>query len=212
LINRHPSKVIDNLTPLERLNNQKPDYSTLRTFGCACWLHLHPYNSHKLQFRSKQCVFLGYSDLHKGYKCLDVSSGPICISRDVIFDEEVFPFSKLHPNAGAHLRSEIKLLPPTLIHSSIGTGVGQGVNQFIDISHDVTNISFEFENQVQNSGELPDEERVAENGISPIQNRQESAPGSQPVATLGATSMCGMHGSLVSALGEEPPCGVHNAP
>jgi hypothetical protein len=64
---------------------------------------------------SKQCVFLGYNDLHKGYKCLDVSSGRIYISRDVIFDEEVFPFSNLHPNAGAHLRFEIALLHQTLI-------------------------------------------------------------------------------------------------
>jgi hypothetical protein len=54
-----------------------------------------------------QCVFLGYSTHHKGYKCLDVSSGRVYISRDIFFDETVFPFSKLHPNAGAHLRSEI---------------------------------------------------------------------------------------------------------
>jgi hypothetical protein len=104
LINRLLSKVIDNLTPLERMHNQKPNYSALHTFGCACWPYLRPYNSHKLQFRSKQCVFLGYSDLHKEYKCFDVSSSRIYISRDVIFDEEVFPFSNLHPNTGACLR------------------------------------------------------------------------------------------------------------
>jgi hypothetical protein len=119
-----PSKVIDNLKPLERLHNQKPNYSALHIFGCACWSYLHPYNSHKLQFRSKQCVFLGYSDLHKGYKCLNVSSARIYISRDVIFDEEVFPFSNLHPNAGARLRSEIALLHQTLIPSNVVTGVG----------------------------------------------------------------------------------------
>ena len=45
--------------------------------------------------------------MHKGYKCLDVSSGCVYISRDVIFDENVFPFTELHPNAGARLRSEI---------------------------------------------------------------------------------------------------------
>jgi hypothetical protein len=48
--------------------------------------------------------------LHKGFKCLDVDTGRIYISCDVTFDEEVFPFSKLHLNAGAKLRSEAHLL------------------------------------------------------------------------------------------------------
>lgn len=75
LINRLPSKVISNQTPLERLCQQKPDYSMLRIFGCACWPNLRPYNTRKLEFRSKQCVFLGYSNMHKGFKCLDVKEG-----------------------------------------------------------------------------------------------------------------------------------------
>jgi hypothetical protein len=204
LINRLPSKTIDNLTPLECLI-KKPDYSALHMFRCACWPHLRLYNSHKLQFWSKQCVFLGYSDLRKGYKCQDVSSGRIYISRDVIFDKEVFPFSKLHPNAGARLRSKIELLPPTLIHVNIGTGVGQGANQFTDISPNVTNVAFDFENQVQNDEEEPGEERVAENGIDFIQNGQESASGSQPAATSGATSTCGVP---LSVPGAKSSCGT----
>jgi hypothetical protein len=39
----------------------------------------------------------------------------VYISRDVVFDETAFPFSTLHPNVGARLRSEISLLPPSLI-------------------------------------------------------------------------------------------------
>ena len=118
LINRVPSKVIHNETPLERLFNRKPEYSFLRTFGCACWPNLRPYNSHKLSFRSTRCAFLGYSNLHKGYKCLDISSGRIYISRDVAFDENIFPFSELNPNAGAQLRAEILLLPADLLSST----------------------------------------------------------------------------------------------
>lgn len=80
LINRLPSKVIDHDTPFAHLLGQQPDYNFLRTFGCACSPNLRPYNEKKLQFRSKQCVFLGYSNLHKGYKCLDPSQGRVYIS------------------------------------------------------------------------------------------------------------------------------------
>jgi hypothetical protein len=34
----------------------------------------------------------------------------VYISRDVVFDETIFPFASLHPNAGALLRKEILLL------------------------------------------------------------------------------------------------------
>jgi hypothetical protein len=63
-------------------------------------------------------VFLRYSNLHKGFKCLDPKEGRVYISRDVIFDEHVFPFEKLHPNAGALLRKEITLLPDILLNPS----------------------------------------------------------------------------------------------
>jgi histone deacetylase 1/2 len=107
LINRLPRKVIQNKTPTEHLFQTPPDYSFLRTFGCAVWPNLRPYNQRKLQFRSMQCVFLGYSGLHKGYKCLDITTRRLYISHDVTFDESIFPFSKLHPNTGAQLRTEI---------------------------------------------------------------------------------------------------------
>jgi len=42
LINRLPSKVINNETPYERLYGHPPDYSFLRTFGCAVWPHQDP--------------------------------------------------------------------------------------------------------------------------------------------------------------------------
>ena len=105
-------------------------------FGCDCSPNLRPYNSRKLSFRSKQCVFLGYSPRHKGVKCLDISTGRIYISRDVVFDENVFPFASLHPNAGALLRKEILLLPKHL-HSS--TSFDHGGNNGNDQSN-VTDI------------------------------------------------------------------------
>jgi histone deacetylase 1/2 len=37
LINRLPSRVINNETPFFRVHAKHPDYSFLKTFGCACW-------------------------------------------------------------------------------------------------------------------------------------------------------------------------------
>jgi histone deacetylase 1/2 len=129
LINRLPSKVIHNLSPTKKLFKEPPNYSFLRVFGCAVWPNLCPYNQRKLQFRSKQCVFLDYSGLHKGYKCLDISTGRVYISRDVTFDETVFPFSTLNPNAGAQLRAELLQLPSVLLNPSI-------LDQEINMRHD----------------------------------------------------------------------------
>jgi hypothetical protein len=113
LINQLPTKVLDFSSPLEILFNEKPNYASLRTFEGACWPNLQPFNTHKLQFCSRQCIFLGYSNLHKGFKCLDVAEGHVYISHDVVSDETVYPLHKLSPNIGAYLRAEILLLPST---------------------------------------------------------------------------------------------------
>jgi hypothetical protein len=111
LINLTPSKVIDYDTPIHHLLGVQPDYSNLRVFGCACWPNLRPYNATKLQFCSTRCVVLGCSNLHKGYKCLDTPTGHVYISRDIIFDEDVFPFAQLSSTVGAKYSSEVLLLP-----------------------------------------------------------------------------------------------------
>jgi hypothetical protein len=95
LINRLASRVIGFSTPIQKLTGAKPDFSMVKTFGAACWQNLRPYSVHKPNFRTKQCVFIGYSELHKGYRCLHIPTGRVYISRDVVFDEHVFPFSKL---------------------------------------------------------------------------------------------------------------------
>jgi histone deacetylase 1/2 len=86
-----PTPMLGKDTSVHRLFKTQPNYDFLRIFGCTCWPSLRKYNAHKLEFRSKQCVFLGYSPTYKGYKCLDRSTGRIYISRDVVFDESVFP-------------------------------------------------------------------------------------------------------------------------
>ena len=132
LINLLPSKVLNFETPVEKLLHQKPNNDSLRVFGCACWPNLRPYTKRKLSFRSKRCVFLGYSPLHKGVKCLDISIGRVYISRDVVFDENVFRFVDLNPNAGRRLCEEILLLPKDL-SSPASHNEGLHFNDYVPI-------------------------------------------------------------------------------
>ena len=86
-----------------------PDYTKLNFFGCACYPNTRSYNAHKFQFRSEEWTFLGYSFKHKGYKCL-TKSDRIYISRDVLFNEYCFPFSKIYCSMPSHspLASKLK--------------------------------------------------------------------------------------------------------
>ncbi|XP_073223425.1 uncharacterized protein [Cicer arietinum] len=61
-----------------------PDYSDLRTFGCLCFVHLPPFERHKLGVQSAQCTFIGYTYSHKGFVCYDISNQRFRISRNVI--------------------------------------------------------------------------------------------------------------------------------
>jgi hypothetical protein len=63
--------------------------------GYKCYPYTRPYSSHKLTPRSIPCVFLGYSSRYKYYKCLDLSTNRVYISRHVIFYELSFPFKDL---------------------------------------------------------------------------------------------------------------------
>jgi hypothetical protein len=99
--------------------------------------------------------------MHKGVKCLDVKSGRVYISRDVVFDETVFPFSSLHPNAGALLRKEILLLPESLHSNPVSSQGGEKHcteltpnDSIIPVSNNSTQVQqYAGENRMQNDEE-----------------------------------------------------------
>ena len=95
LINRLPTPNLHLNTPWELLFHTLLDYSSFKTFGCSCFPLLKPYNKHKLEFKSQECVFLGYANHSKGYLCLDLVHNKLIVYRHVLCDEVTFPFSKL---------------------------------------------------------------------------------------------------------------------
>ncbi|KAJ9540269.1 hypothetical protein OSB04_026775 [Centaurea solstitialis] len=92
-----PSTTIQYKTPFEVLFGFFPIYSHLRVFGCLCYPNTSPTSAHKLAPRSTACVYLGPSTDHRGYRCLDLITQKVIISRHVNFDETHFPFPDFQP-------------------------------------------------------------------------------------------------------------------
>lgn len=61
LMNLLSKKILDGVSPIEKLLGHKPDYQRLRVFRCLCYPLLQPYNRYKLQYKSAHYTFLSYA-------------------------------------------------------------------------------------------------------------------------------------------------------
>jgi len=111
LINRLPSQVLNNDSPFLRLFGKPPNYSTLRTFGCVCYVHLQPLKRTQLTTQSVKCAFLGYSTNQKGVICYDPHLHRIRVSRNVIFQEDTYFFTTNQDTHSSTSKSVLPLFP-----------------------------------------------------------------------------------------------------
>ncbi|CAN1176981.1 Retrovirus-related Pol polyprotein from transposon TNT 1-94 [Linum perenne] len=90
LINRQVTPILQNQSPYFSLYGRIPSYTMLRVFGCVCFVLLPRSERNKLTAKTAQCVFMGYSDNHKGYVCYDPHLRRMRISYHVVFLENQF--------------------------------------------------------------------------------------------------------------------------
>ena len=153
---------------------------------------------------------MGYSSLHKGYKCLHVPSNRVYISRDVIFYENVFPFVNmpnshtLPPVTESSLLSADQLMDvahslPLLANHGAGTGRGARLDVlipahapvYVDQQPQVVHGSY--------SGSAPVHMHGSASGSAPMHVHGSSTP----VHVHGFSTPMLLHGS--SASGCMPP-------
>ena len=95
LINQTPSRVLNFKTPLQKLQKlvPSPSINSLepRVFGCSAYVH---QALKKLDSRVIRCIFVGYTDLQKGYRCYDSNVKKMYVTRDVHFHENIPFFSQ----------------------------------------------------------------------------------------------------------------------
>ena len=109
MINRSPTKALDDKTPFEAWYGKKPNVSHLRVFGCSAYTHVPKDQRKKLDSKAKGCIFLGYATSRKGYRLYDQKTSSIVHSRDVVFNElsKVFPRSKVWTMTKPSVQSSI---------------------------------------------------------------------------------------------------------
>lgn len=90
--NRSPTAALQGkVTPAEAWFGQKPDVSGLRVFGCKAYSHVPKQKRGKFDQKSEVRIMVGYTI--NGYRLWDPITRTVHLSRDVIFDENVFPAS-----------------------------------------------------------------------------------------------------------------------
>ncbi len=89
--NRLPTKALGNMSPVEKLTGERPSLKHLRVWGCACYVYIPRTQRAKLDSPGVKCIFVGYQEGTKGYRCYNAETGRVIVSRDVTFDETDFP-------------------------------------------------------------------------------------------------------------------------
>ena len=61
--------------------------SYFHTFESICYAHVLKHNQTKLDPKVKKCIFVGYDTHRKGWRCMDLETKLVTVSRDVVADE-----------------------------------------------------------------------------------------------------------------------------
>ncbi|KAI5317026.1 hypothetical protein L3X38_036733 [Prunus dulcis] len=87
ILNRCPTKALNNITPFEAYSKRKASIAHLKIFSSLCYVHVPAELRHKLESKSVKGVFVGYATCEKGYIIFHPISKKLTLSRDVTFDE-----------------------------------------------------------------------------------------------------------------------------
>lgn len=117
IINRLPSSVLNNKCPYEVLYSKSPIYEDLKAFGCLDFVAASLSSTDKFAIRGVPCVFVGYPPTTKGYRLFNLADKSVLISRDVSFEETIFPFNDI---PGSKYLHPLPIQMPTASTSSKG--------------------------------------------------------------------------------------------
>ena len=87
LLNRLPTKALQQKTPYEAWYGYKPRLQNLKTFGCLYFSYIPQVKRDKLDKKAEPEIFIGYSSVSKAYRIYLPQNNKVIVSRDVQFFE-----------------------------------------------------------------------------------------------------------------------------
>lgn len=95
LINMISSTALSGKSPFEVFYDRKPNLQHLRFLGYLCYATRIGANTDKFDAKVEKAVHLRYFSTQKGYKLYSLTNHIMFVSIDIVFWENVFPFSSL---------------------------------------------------------------------------------------------------------------------
>ncbi|WRX23007.1 Reverse transcriptase [Theobroma cacao] len=89
ILNVTCTKALASKTPYELWYTYKPTVSHLRVFGCVCFAKVVDEKRSKLDPKALQAIHLGYSDVSKGHRLLDVKSESKSVDEEASETEDI---------------------------------------------------------------------------------------------------------------------------
>jgi len=159
-----PIPFLSNQSPYELVYSTKPDFSNLKVFCCLTYASSTNTRRTKLDSRSLKCVFLGYKSGTKGYVLYDIHSKSIFVTRNIIFHENIFPYSFSLPfdNFIASIDNshncDISMYDfPALLVSHATDLITDHVTSIVSDNAEVTNLDLRTSHKVKNRSRYLDQ-------------------------------------------------------
>lgn len=76
-----------------------PNYAIFKPFSCRVFPYLWDYAANKLAPCTRPWISLGYSNMHKGFRCYDPESSRVFTTSRAQIDESIFPFFDSSPSS-----------------------------------------------------------------------------------------------------------------
>ncbi|KAK9677501.1 hypothetical protein RND81_11G147300 [Saponaria officinalis] len=127
IINKLPSPVLDWKYPFEILHEKLANYDDLKVIGCLCYALMQTVHKDGLNGKARRCVLLGYLFGQKAYRIYDLTTHQVFISRDVVFHEDILPFSS-NFSTTANKRAPFLFPPSTAVDADDIAACPKGVN------------------------------------------------------------------------------------